>query len=413
MDLTPHTILKRAPNLKVQFLYDDSTTIFSHHGWIKCKSHGLAILDVFANPIEICEGVKKLEALFADTTDRAQTLELIYDLYRGGFLLAAAEDLASRADETKPTFSCFLHEQSSRLIPNGRVSQAFVDPRTLVVNKKIQIQTERESSVRSDKVFPCCASFLTGYPLLWVEHPGTKVLAPFWLNDTYRRLIEELLANRMSSSELEPSVVSTLAAANVLVPTGYVASQTALWQKNLADSFRQLQSEQYAVLRNIIHPLQIAALRKYFRTLDHKNFLMPDLQGGSLRYASHNEEVASFIHHQLTTLVQSVTRELIKPSYSFLSVYKSGSFLPKHADRSQCAWNLSLLIDTDPETALSDSWPIYLEVSGQKEIRLEMGDGLLYRGTDVPHWREAHCDGEMTTLILCHFVRDNFEGDLN
>ena len=413
MDLTPHTILKRAPNLKVQFLYDDSTTIFNHHGWIKCKSHGLAILDVFANPIEICEGVKKLEALFADTTDRAQTLELIYDLYRGGFLLAAAEALASRADETKPTFSCFLHEQSSRLIPTGKVSQAFVDPRTLVVNKKIQIQTERESSVRSDKVFPRCASFLTGYPLLWVEHPGTKVLAPFWLNDTYRRLIEELLANRMSSSELEPSVVSTLAAANVLVPTGYVASQTALWQKNLTDSFTQLRSEQYAVLRNIIHPLQIAALRKYFRTLDHKNFLMPDLQGGSLRYASHNEEVASFIHHQLTTLVQSVTRELIKPSYSFLSVYKSGSFLPKHADRSQCAWNLSLLIDTDPETALSDSWPIYLEVSGQKEIRLAMGDGLLYRGTDVPHWREALCDGEMTTLILCHFVRDNFEGDLN
>jgi hypothetical protein len=71
------------------------------------------------------------------------------------------------------------------------------------------------------------------------------------------------------------------------------------------------------------------------------------------------------------------------------------------------------LIDTDPERDISDSWPIFLEVGKTtKEVRLEMGDGVLYQGTEVPHWREAIANGETTTLILCHFVPEDFAGSL-
>jgi hypothetical protein len=76
-------------------------------------------------------------------------------------------------------------------------------------------------------------------------------------------------------------------------------------------------------------------------------------------------------------------------------------------------WNLSLLVDTNPEMDLSGAWPIYLEVAGQvNEARLEMGDGVLYRGTEVPHWRNALPEGQTATLIFCHFVPVEFEQSL-
>jgi hypothetical protein len=272
---------------------------------------------------------------------------------------------------------------------------------------------ESESPPESATTFPHCDRFLSGYPLLWVQHPGTKIPAPFWLDNVYLKLIRGLMANQMSPTKLEPLVLATLTNARVLVSADYEESESKIWAETFAKLSTRLRAEQYAVIRSIIDPLQIAALRKYFRTLDHKNFLIPYVRSGSVRYALHNEPVAQFVHHQLSDLVRCVTGEPVMPSYCFLSVYKTGSVLAKHSDRPQCAWNLSLLIDTDPEKEPGDSWPIFLEAGGQtRAVRLEMGDGLLYRGTDIPHWREALGDGETNTLILCHFVPEDFAGDL-
>jgi len=416
MDLTPNSILKRAPNLKVQSLYDETTIIFLQDQWITCKSHGLAILDAFAQPTEVSKAVKKLEALFADARDRAEALDLICNLYRAGFLLSqAGETPVSPVESARPTFACFLHEQSPPLLPNSaeNTRPPAVDPNLLVINKGIQIQMESESSSRSETTFPHCDRFLTGYPLLWVQHPGTKIRAAYWLDNAYLKLISGLMANQISPTQLELPVLATLTNAKVLVSADYEESESKTWTKTFAKLSARLQAEQYAVIRDIIDPLQIAALRKYFRTLDHKNFLIPYVRSGSVRYALHNEKVAQFIHHQISDLVRRVTGEQVVPSYCFLSVYKTGSFLAKHSDRPQCAWNLSLLIDTDPEQEPGDSWPIFLEVGGQtRAVRLEMGAGLLYRGTDIPHWREALGNGETNTLILCHFVPEDFAGEL-
>jgi len=412
MELTPDSILKRAPDLKVQSLYDDTTIIFLHDQWITCKSHSLAILDAFAQPTEVSKAVKKLEALFTDARDRAEALDLICNLYRAGFLLSHSGGTpVSRVESARPTFACFLHEQSPPLLPNSaeKTQPPAVDPNGLVINRRIQIQVESESPPKSETTFPHCDRFLAGYPLLWVQHPGTKILAPFWLDNAYRKLVRGLMAHEMLPTELEPSVLATLTNARVLVSADYEESESKKWTETFAKLGTRLRAEQYAVIRDIIDPLQIAALRKHFRILDHRNFLIPDLQGGSIRYALHNEPVAQFVHHQLSDLVRRVTGEPVMPSYCFLSVYKTGSFLAKHSDRPQCAWNLSLLIDTDPEKELGDSWPIFLEVGGQtKAVRLKMGAGLLYRGTDIPHWRETLGNGETNTLILCHFVPEDF-----
>lgn len=416
MEINPNSILKRAPNLKVQSLYDDTTIIFRNDEWIECKTHGLAILDVFAQPTEVSRAVKKLDSLFAGPGDRADALDLICNLYRAGFLLSQdGGEPDSQAQSARPTFACFLHDQTPPLLPSfaAKIEPPAVDPNTLVINKAIQIQMEFDSLERSAKAFPHCPVFLTGYPLLWVRNPGTKILAPYWLNSLYVELIQGLFNGQLSPGQLAPDVLAALTKAKVLVAAEYDGSESKAWAETLAKVRTSLQAEQYAVVRNIIDPLQIAALRTYFRTLDHKNFLVPYVRSGSVRYGLHNEPVAEFVHHQLSDLVRCVTGEPIIPSYCFLSLYKTGSFLARHSDRPQCAWNVSLLIDSDPEKSPGDSWPIFLEAGGQTSaIHLEMGAGLLYRGTDIPHWREPLANGQTNTLILCHFVPEDFTGHL-
>ena len=118
-----------------------------------------------------------------------------------------------------------------------------------------------------------------------------------------------------------------------------------------------------------------------------------------------------FIHLELTRLLNQIAPEPVKNSYCFLARYKPGADLKKHTDRELCAWNLSLVLDLEPETSGRDVWPIYLEMPDQvKEIHLEIGDGVLYQGTEYPHWRNTLPEGHRATVCFFHFVPQDYVG---
>ncbi|SRR6266545_5730124 len=312
-------------------------------------------------------------------------------------------------------FHCSLDQPPLELIPLKfrKLGDADKNFSEFVVNQGVRIQIGPEPPADLTDRIPFRDQFYQGESIIWVENPGTKLLAPYWLGARFIEMIQRLVEGRIPPSDLPPQVSERLAYVNVLVPKDYEETQVKKW-KGICEHLRtQLQSELHTVLRNTIHPLQLAALRYYFRLLDQKGYLVKEPSRGALninRYIWHNEGVARFVHHQITRLVNQVVPEPVKPSYTYLSTYKSGAVLPRHTDREQCVWNLSLLIDANPEMELSDSWPIYLDVEKQvKAIRLEMGDGVLYRGTEIPHWRDALPDGHIATLIFCHFVPVDFQ----
>jgi hypothetical protein len=329
-------------------------------------------------------------------------------------IIVSKEDLC---DEVY--FHCSLDQPPPfELIPYAprRLKNKKMDFRELVVNKGVRVQLGPEPPADLAERITHREKFELSYPVIWVEDAGTKVLAPYWLSAKFTRMVQGLLDGKVSPADLPPPVAERLAFVNVLVPPGYEQSRVEEWQENFKQWRADLKSQQYAVLRDLLHPLQLAALRYYFRLLDQKGYLIKEPGRGDLsidRYIWHNEEVARFIHFQITELLNQIVPEPVKPSYTYLSTYRPGAVLPKHTDRPQCVWNLSLLVDTNPELDLSGAWPIYLEVEGQvKEARLEMGDGVLYRGTEVPHWRNALPDGQTASLIFCHFVPVEFEQSL-
>src|SRR5439155_112893 len=51
--------------------------------------------------------------------------------------------------------------------------------------------------------------------------------------------------------------------------------------------------------------------------------------------------------------------------------------------------------------------------SGEVAVFQGIGDGLVYRGPEVPHWRDRLPDGHTSTSIFFHYVAADFAGPLD
>lgn len=103
---------------------------------------------------------------------------------------------------------------------------------------------------------------------------------------------------------------------------------------------------------------------------------------------------------ELLPAVEKITTLDLYPTYSYFRVYKHGDVLVKHTDRPSCEITVSVCLGYEgPST-----WPLMLEVqTGTSSIGLEPGDALIYRGTEIPHWREP-MNGERGAQAFLHYV---------
>ena len=103
----------------------------------------------------------------------------------------------------------------------------------------------------------------------------------------------------------------------------------------------------------------------------------------------------------LTPDMEKHTGESLIPTYSYLRVYKKGDELKRHIDKNSCQFSVTLTLMREPN---DDIWPIYLETDSVYKIDLEAGDGLIYRGTINPHWRDEF-EGSRLAQVFLHYVR--------
>ena len=103
----------------------------------------------------------------------------------------------------------------------------------------------------------------------------------------------------------------------------------------------------------------------------------------------------------LTPDMEKHTGESLIPTYSYLRVYKKGDKLKRHIDKNSCQFSVTLTLMREPN---DDIWPIYLETDSAYKIDLEAGDGLIYRGTINPHWRDKF-EGSRLAQVFLHYVR--------
>ena len=98
--------------------------------------------------------------------------------------------------------------------------------------------------------------------------------------------------------------------------------------------------------------------------------------------------------------VERATGLALFPTYSYFRMYKHGDALAKHTDRPACEISVTLCLGFEAEKP----WPIWIYgPQGESSVSMEPGDGLIYRGTECPHWR-AEFEGTRQAQVFLHYV---------
>lgn len=307
--------------------------------------------------------------------------------------LAAVGVLVQRGRESpEVTFSATLHEP---------LHQTEASPRTLAVNRRVRI-----------------GDAPTGHPhaagrAAWVVDPVRGIELPYWIDAAEERAISRLLTggNIPSNRAMRQSLVN----AGILHdPAATLVARRRLASR-MASSRARLLSHGYMAFIDLLPALLVAALRRYYRAIVEAGHLPFGDGQVAARHYKHNEPLGVWLHQRLTPLVARAVSHPIKPSYNYTIAYLEGAVLQRHTDREQCQYTLSLAIDATPDASRERAWPLRLESKTDQrlvEFLLAPGDALLFRGRELPHFRDQLGPGRTATSVLFHFVDAEFQGML-
>jgi len=158
--------------------------------------------------------------------------------------------------------------------------------------------------------------------------------------------------------------------------------------------------------------------KEYAETvMAHHFWLKPELHKFghiSKRLWVHNLPLMRLIHQNVETMINYIVDKPIKASYAFTAAYVVGAVLPKHTDRPQCEYNISMMLQGKPNISLRE-WPLFIEREQiVNRVELDAGDAVLYSGTRDPHWRDPMPNSFESALgVFLHFVPKDFTGSLD
>jgi hypothetical protein len=262
------------------------------------------------------------------------------------------------------------------------------------------------------------ADLLAGFALqgtiAWVRDQTSATLLPFWLGPELKSLVQRIKKGELVPQSIPDHARRMLEVAGVLIPETDAKDPRTPRKDQICKATKLFRENGYAPIEDLIHPFHVAALRRYYRCLIRSGSICLGDQQSPRRYVAHNEPVARFFHHEIASTISAIAGEPVKPSYVYLASYLSGSELRKHTDREQCEFSVTLCLDFSPEPDLATPWPIKLDLpSGRVIVYQGIGDGLAYRGTKLPHYRDVLGQGQTSTSIFFHYVSENFAGPLD
>ena len=248
--------------------------------------------------------------------------------------------------------------------------------------------------------------------MVWVDDPGTRAVMPYWLGPQLAHLLVDMRPGEVLRHRPREDLLAILWQAAIVVTPDHAARRRRVWWAAAQAAAAQAPAG-WAVVEGLLHPFHIGALRRYLRRQIRLGRLpLGDGQSAD-RYTAHNDPVAGFFHHQLTQAMCDAAGAIVTSSYSYVTAYQGGADLAPHTDREQCEYTLSLCVDATPEPVAQVAWPLCLQThQGPLAVWQHLGDGLLFRGRYLPHWRERLAPDQTVSNFLFHYVDAGFAGVL-
>jgi len=164
----------------------------------------------------------------------------------------------------------------------------------------------------------------------------------------------------------------------------------------LADFCYQYFLNKRAVARYLFDEKYISQFTEYFGVWNDTQ--IPET------YSHYSDIVMETLLQKVKPIMEKESEIKLTETYSYARIYKKGDELKRHKDRYSCEISTTMNLG-------GDNWSIFLEPSGEEgkkgiEVKLEVGDMLMYRGCDLEHWREPFT-GKDCGQVFLHYNDKN------
>ena len=184
---------------------------------------------------------------------------------------------------------------------------------------------------------------------------------------------------------------------------------------------QQFEKNKYVHLPGFLDKTNCAQLVDELRKLVEEGKTTKDDQC-PLSQAIHGAAVFDSLLEQLTPNFELASGKKLYPTYAYARLYEPGDELKIHTDRPSCEISATLTLGFE-----GDVWPIYVGdyaepnegreviiqggetkyLTKEREIIMDVGDAVLYRGMDKVHWREPYKEGKWQAQVFLHYVDAN------
>jgi len=187
----------------------------------------------------------------------------------------------------------------------------------------------------------------------------------------------------------------------------------------MCQAMTQFEIDKYVYLPEFLDKGNCAQLVDELRNLiaagqTHKDTQCP------LSQAIHGAPVFDSLLEQLVPNFEQASGKRLLPTYAYARLYEPGDELKIHTDRPSCEISATLTLGFD-----GGVWPIHVGdyaeqgreittehgetkyLTNEREIKMGVGDAVLYRGMDKVHWREPYKEGKWQAQVFLHYVDAN------
>jgi len=173
----------------------------------------------------------------------------------------------------------------------------------------------------------------------------------------------------------------------------------------------EFQTNKYKIVRNAISKELSDFITQYALFDEMQDFQsegmvnpngQPQVPAAHFKYA---DPAMESLLLQLHPIMEEHTGLSLYPTYSYFRVYRNGDDLKPHTDRPACEISTTLCFNYGYDDT-KYQWPIFMD---GKEVKLNSRDMVIYRGSELRHWREEFLYPEDTWQVqgFFHYVDAN------
>lgn len=161
--------------------------------------------------------------------------------------------------------------------------------------------------------------------------------------------------------------------------------------------------QKYIEVKNLV-PTDLCRIVTKYALMKEEMEFTPEGPGTQVdnAHSVYGDTLTETLLYFLRPHIEKATGKQLCPTYSYYRVYRPGDVLKKHIDRPACEISSTVCFGYY-YTLKDEDYRWGMSVADGTLITQNPGDGIIYRGCEVEHWRDAFDAGPNSYQVQAFF----------